>query len=95
MRVPEARRVESKLGYRLTTSGRAETATRSRTGLWNALALGELPRVGKAALPEFLKDGLVLRVAGQVPRLVGIGFELAFLLPPLLWVRGQRRRRIH
>ncbi len=25
----------------------------------------------------------------------GEGFELAFLLPPLLWLRWQRRRRIH
>jgi hypothetical protein len=23
----------------------------------------------------------------------GIGFELALLLPPLLWLRGRRRRR--
>ena len=25
----------------------------------------------------------------------GIGFELVFLLPPLMWLRQQRRRRIH
>ncbi len=24
-----------------------------------------------------------------------VGFELAFLLPPLLWLRQQRRRRIY
>jgi streptogramin lyase len=83
--------------------GRPKTRDIDRDGLLDLVLRFRVPETGIAlGDEEACIDGETLEGVAIVGcdgiRTVppcGIGFELAFLLPPLMWLRRQRRRRIH